>query len=125
VGVISGLMGLGLVRMGFIYASGWNPTTHSILGGIVILSPYGLALFYWLITKFQETDRQWFDEKQSQDIGKSALLTLAVITILMILLFAVNFRQLNGIISMLWLPIYLFSTLLLFSLGNIYFSKKM
>lgn len=124
VGVISGLMGLGLAGMGFIYASGWNPTTHSLLGGITILSPYGLALFYWLITKFQEKDRQWFDEKQSQDIGKSAILTLSVNTILLIILFAINFQHLNGIISMLWMPIYLFSSLLLFSLGNIYFSKK-
>ncbi|HEY9121556.1 MAG TPA: hypothetical protein VIM80_01035 [Brevefilum sp.] len=124
VGVISGLMGLGLASMGFIYSTGWNPTTHSLLGGIAILSPYGLALFYWLITKLQEKDRQWFDEKQSQDIGKSSLLTLSMITILMIILYAVNFKYLNGIISMLWLPVYLFSALLLFSLGNIYFSKK-
>jgi hypothetical protein len=124
VGMISGLMGLGLTSLGFVYPSGWNSTTHSLLGGISILSPYGLVLFYWLIIKFQEKDRQWFDEKQSQDIGKSALMTLGMITVLLFVLFAVNFRQPNGIISMLWMPIYLFSTLFLFSLGNIYFSKK-
>jgi len=124
VGVISGLMGLGLASMGFIITSGWNLITHSILGGIVILLPYGLALFYWLATKFQEKDRQWFDEKQSQDIGKSALMTLLVNTILLIVLFFSNFKHLNGIISMLWLHIYLFAVLFLFSLGNIYFSKK-
>jgi hypothetical protein len=122
--MISGLMGLGLTSLGFVYSSGWNPTTHSLLGGISILSPYGLALFYWLIIKFQEKDRQWFDEKQSQDIGKSALMTLGMNTVLLIVLFAFNIQYLNGIISMLWMPIYLFSTLFLFSLGNIYFSKK-
>jgi len=124
VGIISGLMGLGLASMGFFISSGWNLITHSILAGIVILLPYGLALFYWLATKFQEKDRQWFDEKQSQDIGKSASMTLLANTILLIILFISNFKHLNGIISMLWLPIYLFSTLFLFSLGNIYFSKK-
>jgi hypothetical protein len=124
VGVISGVMGLTLASMAFFYPSGWNLTTHGILGGIVLLFPYGLALLYWLITKFQEKDRQMFDGKQSLDIGKSALFTLAMNTILLMVLFAVNFRHLNGIISMLWMPIYLFSALLLFSFGNIYFSKK-
>ncbi len=124
VGVISGSMGLVLASLGFIYSSGWNMTLHGIMGGIVLLFPYCLAIFYWLVTKFQEQDRQWFDEKQSIDIGKSALVTLSVNTFLMLILFITNFNYLDGIIQKLWLPIYLFATIFIFSLGNLYFSRK-
>lgn len=124
VGVISGVMGLALASLGFLYSSGWNTTTHGILGGIVLLFPYALVIFYWLITKFQEKDREWLDEKQSIDIGKSALTTLLINTVLMLILYIINLNNLAGIIHRLWMPIYLFTTILIFSIGNLYFSSK-
>jgi len=124
VGVISGLMGLGLAGLGFVFPGGWNTTTHSIIGGIVMLFPYILVIIYWLITKYQEKDRQWFDEKQSIDVGKSSLLTLIINTFLMLILFIINLNNLDGIIHGLWLPIYIFTTVFIFSLGNLYFSSK-
>ena len=124
VGVISGLMGLSLASLGFIYSTGWNTTTHSILGGITLLFPYGLAMLYWLITKFQEKERQWFDEKQKIDIGKSAISTLMINTILLMILYIVNLSNLTGIIHQLWLPIYFYSTILFFSVGNLFFSSR-
>lgn len=124
IGIVSGLMGLGLASLGFIYSSGWNVTTHSILGGIVILFPYGLGIMYWLITKFQEEDRQWFDEKQKLDIGKSALLTLSIDTFLLTILFFISIQSIGDIISKLWLPIHLYTVIFLFSLGNLIFSRN-
>ena len=123
IGIISGLLGLGLASLGFIYSTGWNTTTHGIMGGIVILFPYGLGIMYWLITKFQEEDRQWFDEKQKLDIGKSALLTLAIDTLLLILLFILSIQNVSDVISKLWLPIHLYTVIFLFSLGNLIFSR--
>lgn len=124
VGVISGVMGFALASLGFLYTSGWDITIHGILGGIVLLFPYALVVFYWLVTKFQEKDRQWLDEKQSIDIGKSALATLLVNTTLMLILFIANIINLGGIINRIWFPIYLFTTILVFSIGNLYFSSK-
>lgn len=124
IGIISGLLGLGLASLGFVYSTGWNTTTHSILGGIVILFPYGLGIMYWLITKFQEEDRQWFDEKQKLDIGKSALLTLVIDTLLLILLFILSIQNVNVFISKLWLPIHLYTVIFLSSLGNLIFSRN-
>ena len=124
IGVISGLMGLGLASLGFFYSTGWNTTTHGLLGGIVLLFPYALVVFYWFVTKFQEKDRQWFDEKQSIDVGKSALITLTVNTSLMVILYVINLNNLSGTIHQLWLPLYLFTTILIFSTGNLYFSSK-
>lgn len=125
VGVISGVMGLALASLGFLYSSGWNITIHGILGGIVLLFPYALVVFYWLVTKFQEKDRQWLDEKQSIDIGKSALATLSINIILMLFLFIASLNKLDGIVQGIWMPIYLFSTILIFSIGNLYFSNKL
>lgn len=42
----------------------------------------------------------------------------------MILLFIINYNNLLGVISILWLPLYLFSVLFLFSLTNLYFSGR-
>ena len=124
VGVICGLMGLALAGLGFVYTSGWNLTIHGIMGGIVLLFPYALVVFYWLATKLGEKDRQWVDEKQILEVGKSALLTLFVDTILMLALFLIHLENLEGIISASWLPIYMFATIFVFSLGNLYFSSK-
>ena len=124
VGIISGLMGLSLAGLGFVFPQGWNTTTHGILGGLVLLFPYVLVISYWLLTKLQEKDRQWFDEKQSIDVGKSALLTLIINSTLMLILFIVNLDNLDGVIHRLWLPLYLFATLFIFSFGNLFYSRK-
>jgi hypothetical protein len=124
VGVICGLMGLASASLGFIFPRSWSLHIHTTMGGIVILFPYVLAVAYWLLTKFKEKDRQWWDEKQLHDIGKSALITLLTDTVLLLLLFILNFNCLDGVISVLWLPIYVFATILAFSMGNIYFSKR-
>lgn len=124
VGVICGLMGLASTSLGFIFPRSWSLHIHTTTGGIVILFPYVLAVAYWLLTKFKEKDRQWWDEKQLHDIGKSALITLLVDTILLLMLFVFNFNRLDGVVSVLWLPVYLFATIFVFSLGNITFSRR-
>ena len=80
VGAICSLMGLTLMGLGFCYSKSWNFTIHTLISGVIFLLPYGLALTYWVITKIREKDRQWFDEKQQHDLGKSALLTLIGVT---------------------------------------------
>jgi hypothetical protein len=124
VGVISSLLGLTLMSLGFFYSKSWNFTIHTLISGIIFLLPYGLALAYWVITKIREKDRQWFDEKQQRDLGKSALLTLIVVTLLMITLFLSNLKNLTGVISLNWFPFYLFGVLFVFSCGNLFYSSR-
>ncbi|MFH2039168.1 MAG: hypothetical protein ABIJ65_07005, partial [Chloroflexota bacterium] len=78
----------------------------------------------WLMTNLLEKDRRLYDEKQSQDIGRSAFFTLLMTAILMLCLFIANFNELGGVTSMLWLPILLFSSVFFFSLGMVYLSWK-
>lgn len=124
VGVICGLMGLIFGSFSFVFPGAWNALTHSLMGSLVLLFPYVLVLLYWMVTKLREKDREWFDEKQRLDVGKSALLTLVITTLLMILLFFVSFQNYGGVVRINWFPLYLFSVIFLFSLGTIYYSSR-
>lgn len=124
VGLICGVMGLASASLVFLVPTAWKLTTHTTMGGIVLLFPYILALGYWMITKLGEEDSQLFDEKQRLDVGRAALLTLIVDTIFMFTLFVCNYHSLNGVIRLLWLPLYIFASIFLFSLGNPYYSSK-
>jgi hypothetical protein len=124
VGIICGLMGLTFSSLGFLFHRAWNLQVHVTITPIILLTPYALAVGYWLFTKLQEKQRQWYDEKQLQDVGKSAFLTLILTVIFMIGLFVTNYNNLGGVVTILWLPLYLFLVLFLFSLGNLYFSGK-
>jgi len=123
VGVISGVLGLALSFLGFAFPRGWRLTIHTIMGGLVLIFPYALAISVWIVTKLREKDRQWVDEKQLQDMGRSALLTLVANSLFMVILFLINIQNLDGIIRLQWLPLHLFSQMTLFSLGNLYFSS--
>jgi len=124
VGVICGLMGLASSSLGFVFPRAWSLTIHTTMGGIILLFPYVLSVAYWMLTKFKEKNREWWDEKQLQDIGKSALLTLLIDTGFLLMLFILNYNHLDGVVSILWLPLYLFATIFVFSVGNLYFSRK-
>ena len=124
VGVICGLMGVASSSLGFFFPRAWSLTVHTTTSGIILLFPYGLSVTYWALTKIKEKDRELWDEKQLQDLGKSALITLVIDTILMLMLFVLNYNHLDGIVRILWLPLYLFATIFVFSMGNLYFSNK-
>jgi MFS family permease len=124
VGIICGLMGLSFSSLGFLFPRAWSVNIHTTMNLIILLSPYLLAVGYWLTTKLQEKNRQWYDEKQIQDMGKSALITQVLSVVLMIGLFISNYTNLDGVISMIWFPLYLFFVLFLFSSGNLFFSGR-
>ena len=124
VGILCGLMGLASSSLGYLFPKGWDQHIHTTISLIILLIPYGLAVGYWFLTKFWEKERRFYDEKQRQDIGKSAFVTLILSVIIMIGLFIANYNDLSGITSVLWLPIFLYSVLFLFSLGNIWLSWK-
>jgi uncharacterized membrane protein len=124
VGIVCGLLGLSLSSLGFVFSRAWSLLIHTSLSSVILLVPYVLVVICWFLVKLQEKKRQWYDEKQIQDIGKSAFLTLVISVFLMTGLFAANYNNLGGVVSVLWLPLYLFLALFLFSLGNLYFSGK-
>ena len=122
VGLVCGALGLVMSLLGLFLSRGWSLYVHTILASLTLLFPYGLAALYWLITKIKEGHQEWWDEKQNRDLGRAALLTLVVNTIMMVVVFIININSLDGVIRMQWLPIYLFTTVFTFSLGNLYFN---
>ena len=124
VGLLCGLMGLVAAAFGYIYATAWKLTVHTTTSLILLLFPYGLVITYWLNNKLCAKPQVFFDEKQQLDLGRSAFLTLLIDVVIMSLVFILNFNNLDGVTSINWLPIFLFSTLFWFSLGNLYFSQQ-
>jgi len=124
VGVLCGLGGLALSSLGYLYPKAWRLDIHTTMTLIILLIPYLLGAGYWFINKLQEKNRQFYDEKQIQDVGRSAFFTLILNVLLMTGLFLTNYSNLGGVTSISWLPIHLFSILLFFSLGNIYFTRR-
>jgi len=124
VGVVCGLIGLTESVLGFFYPKSWDPLVHTVMGSIVALVPYLLMVGYWLVMKIGEKAHDFFDEKQTRDVGRSAFLTLVLMTMGMIVLFITQFNALDGVVKYLWFSIYLFGVIFLFSAGNLYFSKR-
>jgi hypothetical protein len=124
VGLTCGGLGLAMALLGLFFTRGWSLYVHTILASLTLLFPYGLAVIYWIITTRKAQRREWWDEKQIQDVGKSALLTLGLVMLIMVALFVTHLNQLDGVICMQWFPIYLFSTVFIFSLTNIIFSSR-
>ena len=85
---------------------------------ILFLTPYALAVFYWIFIKRKQKISDWYDEKQIQDMLKSSaaslLLSVPGLSILLLLQLPHN----------LFITIYfLFLILILFSAGTLYFYK--
>jgi ABC-type polysaccharide/polyol phosphate export permease len=74
--------------------------------------------------KIKEKSKQFLDEKQILDIGKSSFATLIITMFFMLVLFVTNYNNLKGIVSILWFPLVTFCTLFSFSLGTIFFTKR-
>lgn len=125
VGVICGFTGLLLTVSNFFFPRPLRMMKiHTVAGSLVLLAPYGLVVSYWFIIRVREKTRDWHYRKQIQDIGRSSFLALALSVAIMSLLFFLNFNNLNGAVSVLWLPFYVFLALCLFSLGNLRQSTK-
>jgi len=124
VGIICGGMGMAASSLGFFFPKAWDAFMHTVISMVILSLPYALAVFYWLTIKIREKDRQFYDEKQRLDIGRSSFVTLILATTTMVVLFAVNIKQLDGVLSMLWLPLLFFGEIFIFSLGNLYYSNK-
>ena len=89
-----------------------------VISAIVALFPYVLSTLYWLMTKRKVKVTEWYDEKQFMDISKGALITLVVSVLLTTIMFML---MVFGFVSdhmLLWFPVYLCGTLLVFSLSN-------
>lgn len=118
---------IGLVFIGALYCFG-KPSAEYINGlllllSIVVLLPYAVAVLYWLFTKRRTKIKEWYDEKQYIDILRGSLVALIVSVFVIMVMFFMSILGLIKSETVIWFPVYLFVTLLVFSGSTLYFSK--
>ena len=85
---------------------------------IMFLIPYALAGLYWLSLKLRQRIKDWYDEKQLQDMLKSSFVTLllSVPGLALMLMFPIPH-------SIFWIFYYISMIMLLFSGSTLYYFK--
>lgn len=125
-GIFCGLTGLALT-LGYL---GCGVSIHSLkalvpLYTLFITIPYLLLTGFWLLIKRKEQPAEWYDEKQSRDLGKAGLLTLVLSLLWMALLFAFGFLHSFHPVGVVFFPFYLFFVQLVFSASTLVYFQKM
>ena len=89
----------------------------------VVAMPYALVLLSWLREARKETDTGLLDEKQKTDLLKGGTTSWIASIPITIALFIVSYGKAQDPISVLWLPTYLFASLLVFSASTLYYFR--
>lgn len=94
-----------------------------------IALPYLCVLAGWGISCYRDKRYGWYDEKQSFDVNRSAMIALTSLLPLIIGLIIHSFLNsgqiyVSGTVPVLWLLFYLFGILLIFSATALYRFKK-
>lgn len=125
IGIICGVIGLGFTfALLFIPIQVWMIKYLILIYCPFFIFPYGLIVFYWLLIKRKEKIREWYDEKQWQDVTRAAWITLLISIPSMGFMYMLNLQQAITPANILWFPFYLFLILFLFSGSILYFEKR-
>ena len=124
-GIVSSV--LGLVCVLWMSRSG---VPAGYLGGllfmlcVVLVAPYAMAAAWWFVTKRKERPADWYDEKQFADLSRGALLALVTLVLLSAVVYLFVALRMINIDIFIFLPVYLFLALLIFSGGTLYLNRR-
>ena len=131
IGIMSGISGLALVGLfSIVYTLVYSVPLWVIKAGIIVMAllaiiPYILIIIYWLIMKAKLRIKEWYDEKQYQDIAKATLITLPSSLFFMGVIYVLQYTiEKFEILNFIWFPLFLFFTLLLFSSITLFLNKR-
>lgn len=91
---------------------------------IIIFLPFMSVILYWIYKLTREKPRSLYDEKQKQDLAMSGLITWLLSIPLAAVFFMINHGRIIRISESVYFPLYLFTTLLIFSSTVLYLFKK-
>jgi len=126
VGIVCGLLGLAWTFMILgldlpFRKLGWNFISTIIL----ILLPYGLIVIYWLIVKLREHSDEIYDEKQGKDVRRAGFTTLLFsIPCLLVFFIIFSLNQESESARIMWMPFYLFTILMIFSVSTLIYYRR-
>ena len=131
IGILSGISGLVLITifstffLRFYDLPVWAIKSGILMSSLIAVIPYILIVFYWLIIKLREKTREWYDEKQYQDITRSSLVALMMSVIFLLIVFIMQYIFVDfELLNFIWFPFYFFFILLLFSSTTLFFNKS-
>ena len=91
---------------------------------IIIFLPYMSVILYWLFKLIREKHRSLYDEKQKQNLAMAGLVTWLLSLPLMSVFFMINHGRIIQISESVYFPLYLFTTIFIFSISVLYLFKK-
>ncbi len=91
---------------------------------IIILLPYIIMIFYWINKLSKENDGSLIDEKQKHDLTSSGLIAFLFSILFILVFFLINHGRTGQISAFVYFPLYLFASLLVFSISVLYYFKK-
>ena len=130
VGIVCSIIGIALVL--YIYSVFSN--NNLIISGftkflifiacIIILLPYIIMILYRINKFSKENDGLLIDEKQKHDLARSGLVAFLFSILVISVFFMINHGRTGQISAIVYFPLYLFTTLLVFSISVLYYFKK-
>jgi len=91
---------------------------------LVIFLPYISIILYWIIKLIREENPEPYDEKQKHDLAMAGLITWLLSIPIVMIYFLIDNGRVGEISKMVYLPLYLFATLLMFSISALRNFKK-
>jgi hypothetical protein len=91
---------------------------------LVIFLPYISIILYWIIKLIREKNPEPCDEKQIHDLSMAGLITWLVSIPIVMIYFLIDNGRIGEISKMVYLPLYLFATLFIFSVSVLRNYKK-
>jgi hypothetical protein len=91
---------------------------------LVIFLPYISIILYWIIKLIREENPEPYDEKQKHDLAMAGLITWLMSIPFVMIYFLIDNGRMGEISKMVYLPLYLFATLLMFSTSVLHNFKK-
>lgn len=130
VGIVCSLIGIAFVLFIYSVFSNNNLIISSfsvfliVLSCLIIFLPYIFLISYWINKSSTKKDRSLFDEKQKQDLYRSGLVAFLFSILFISVFFMINHGRIGQISAIVYFPLYLFATLLVFSISVLYNFKK-
>ena len=125
VGLLTSLMGVGLTILNMALKIDPELIRQGLpIMTIVILLPYTLMVTYWVIINRKKRIENWYDEKQWQDLGKSALITGVSIFPIGLAFYFLTFWSKQALAGITWFPLMLFLCLMIFSMTNLILGRR-
>lgn len=130
IGVMSGLIGILFSYYAFQYLSYYS---HKLSPGyvnwifmccLIFIFPYLSMILFWIIKLAFKKNRSLYDEKQKKDLANSGLFTWLMSIPLMSLFMFINLGHARLASGLIAFPVYVFTTLLIFSVSVLFNFKR-